>query len=139
LIALSVIEVVPNEMISSVIEKIAKEGFPMNGRWLEFEGRKLANSEALPSFAIAEMPTLLIRGAKMQIFVKTLTGKHHTIVVDPMDRIEYVMELIREKEGTPVVQQILNFAGNKLEPGRTLQECKIKKDSTLHLILRLRG
>lgn len=84
-------------------------------------------------FVLMLCSVLCINASAMQIFVKTATGKHITLEVEPTDRIEDVRDKIYDKEGVLPERQRLFFAGKELFDGNTLQDYSIQKDSTLQL------
>ena len=73
------------------------------------------------------------------MYVKTLTGKNIPLSFDPNDCVGDLKLSIYEKEGIPVDQIRLVYKGRQLEDDNKLSQYSMYDNSTVHMVLRLRG
>ena len=71
----------------------------------------------------------------MEICLKLPIGTLIRVYVTPEMTIRKIKKYIRMKENISIEQQILIFNGKKLDNERTLEECGVKNESRLHLII----
>ncbi len=84
-------------------------------------------------------PPPVERPPMFRIRVATLTGRRIAVDVNGATRIETLKLLIQHSDGIPPDQQRLIFAGIELADERSISDYRIQAESTLSLVLKLRG
>ena len=137
------LDVEASDTIGSVKAAIQdKTRIPLEQQSLRLTDEQLEDGRTLLDHNIQNgsiLHLVLLSQSGMQIFIKTLTGDTVTLDAEVSDTISRVKAMIRVRKGVPTDLQRLSFMGKQLEDDETLSDCSIRKESTLHLMLRLRG
>lgn len=75
----------------------------------------------------------------MQIFVRMPARHTNTLSVHPRNTIEEIKQVLQDQEGVPSEALRLVYGGRQLEDDQSLDDYKIEYESTIYLVLRLRG
>ena len=105
-----------------------------------FENKKIPLNELLIFYNIKNGDLIELKERNnIKITVKTLAGEPFTLFVSPNDEIFILKYLIELKIGIPIKEQRLIYEGKQLIDNRTIADYNIKKESSIHLAIRLIG
>lgn len=68
-----------------------------------------------------------------------MTGRTSQLEVEPSDTIESIAEKVQDEHGIPIFEQRYIYVGKNLELGRPLASYNVQRESTLHLVVRLKA
>ncbi|KAF2429900.1 Polyubiqutin 1 [Tothia fuscella] len=143
-----ILDVKPSDTINAVKTTIKEAGgLDTEKQRLEYEEQVLEDERTLADYSIQKNAHILSHDldrpinidVSMQVFVKTLNGTTVTAEIKPSDTILTLKECIHALNGMPIDQQRMVFAGVEVENDRTFADYGIAKESTFHLVIRLRG
>ncbi|CAF2893436.1 unnamed protein product [Rotaria sp. Silwood2] len=119
---------------------ISNQIIGVDNRIIVYGVQRLDERKRLADYNIENNDILFCRTPFVgEVFVKTLTGKTITVSIDSEETVDSFKSKVESKEGIPVDQQRIIFAGKQWENERILSDYFICTESTVHLVLRLRG
>lgn len=140
------LDVDPNIQVSALKEKIYQATqvpsfqqrlMVQNGQQVELRDNSLLRDYNLPPDSTVML--LIKKEERMQIFLLNEKGKTTTYDVLPTESVREFKKKVQRQEGVTPDQQRLTFESKQLEDGRLLSDYNIRSQSTIQLLLRLRG
>ena len=104
--------------------------------------QELKDNKRLSDYCVPPSNTVMLivkNEERMQIFLQNDKGKLSTYDVRPSQSVEEFKAQVQRQERVPTNQQRLMYDGKQLEDGRLLADYNIQPESTIFLLLRLRG
>jgi hypothetical protein len=146
------VKTLPHEFITSEVKKTDRlkdlktkiqneKGIAITKQSLSLLDRELKNEKAIQDYSIKSDETLALMPLRpaMQIFIELLTGRHITLYFDQNDRVRANKNVIDLIYLSPPDDQILGYAGLISLDRETLGNCSIEENSTLQLVIRMKG
>lgn len=132
-----------SETILNIKKLIGKEeDIPIEYLIFKYKDNELDNDKTLLYYNIptgSAIDAYFFCYDGFSLFIRTLTGKIITIYAKPHFKVRYIKEMIKKRIGSPLDEQRLVYAGRALEDNRNIEDYNIQKESTIHMVLRLRG
>ena len=91
----------------------------------------------LPSINI--LPTITVLPQFINVHIKTATGKSLFVKISPSDTILQLKKKIYLTEDVSLESQRIIYEGKQLDDHHTICHYNISNESTLHIVIRLRG
>ena len=137
------VHVAPSNTIRDIKNEIRREeDIPPEHQRPIYVGRELNDDRKLSDYGISSLSVLQLvtkTATTIPIRVETVSGQSFAFDVAISDTVKRVKEMLKDKAGTPTDLQRLVFAGSVLDDGQPLSHYNVQSESTLHLVLRLRG
>ena len=132
----SATETIAVEVKDSDTVEVVKNKFPPHQKRLLFNNKNLEGRWTLSNCGVQNEDFLVMQipGGTNEIFLRILSGKTFSLMVETTYTILTVKTMIQEKEGIPIDKQLLVYLGVELKDKLTLRDYGVQAEGTLHLV-----